>query len=357
MGLAACIQQNLAEVPLLVLDRAAAQRCGVNSHIRGGKGMKKRLKTFVWTLAVLPFLAATAGHAAQADGGFFPRTPRAAVGMAQAPVQMAQAGDPRVSQLEEQIRQLTGKIEELNFQLLQMQEQMRKVQEDNEFRFQELEKGKRSDAGGKGDRTVAEARPARDNGEASADASTDSAAVDPQIDLSSNAQLGEAPRPLGQIQFDANGNVIGGSRNDDPAQADNTTVAALPQTDDPKALYDQAYQLFLTGDYRSAEAAFRAHVDRFPNDPADPDARYWLGESLYGQGRYNQAASVFLDNHKQFPDSKKSPENLLKLGMTLAKMKDHDVACATFASVNSRYPNISAAIKERVKSERAANKC
>ena len=96
--------------------------------------------------------------------------------------------------------------------------------------------------------------------------------------------------------------------------SDNTTVAALPDTDDPKALYSQAYQLFLSGDYKGAEVAFRSHVDRFPKDPADPDARYWLGESLYGQGRYQEAASVFLDNHKQFPDSKKSPENLLKLG-------------------------------------------
>ncbi|MCB8829141.1 tol-pal system protein YbgF, partial [Escherichia coli] len=111
------------------------------------------------------------------------------------------------------------------------------------------------------------------------------------------------------------------------------------------------------GDYRNAEAAFRSHIERFPKDPSDPDARYWLGESLYGQERYQEAASVFIDNHKQFPDSKKSPENLLKLGMTLAKMKDHDVACATFATVSSRYPSLSVALKERVKNERAANKC
>lgn len=326
----------------------------------------------VLAMMVLPFLATGSSHAAGLDGGFFPRTPKADIVSGDAPVLMAQAGDPRVSQLEEQIRQLTGKIEELNFQLLQMQEQMRKVQEDNEFRFQELEKGKRSDAGGKSDRNVASATHSRTPGEASTDASaatnqsgsmtssdtTDSAAIDPQIDTSNSPQLGEPPRDLGQIEFDANGNVIGGTTNDNPGMSrDNTTVAALPQTDDPKALYSQAYQLFLSGDYKSAEVAFRSHVDRFPKDPADPDARYWLGESLYGQGRYQEAASVFLDNHKQFPDSKKSPENLLKLGMTLAKMRDHEVACATFASVSSRYPNISAAIKERVKNERAANKC
>ena len=63
----------------------------------------------------------------------------------EAPVVLAQASDPRITQLEEEIRKLSGTVEELNFQVLQMQEQMRKMQEDNEFRFQELEK--RGDAG------------------------------------------------------------------------------------------------------------------------------------------------------------------------------------------------------------------
>jgi TolA-binding protein len=68
-----------------------------------------------------------------------------------APVILAQSGDPlfRIGQLEEQVRGLNGRIEELGFQLLQMQEQMRQMQEDNEFRFQELEKtgNQRGDAG------------------------------------------------------------------------------------------------------------------------------------------------------------------------------------------------------------------
>lgn len=45
-----------------------------------------------------------------------------------------------MQQLEEQLRQLNGRIEEMSFQLLQMQETIRKQQEDNEFRFQQLEK-------------------------------------------------------------------------------------------------------------------------------------------------------------------------------------------------------------------------
>src|SRR6218665_1095302 len=66
----------------------------------------------------------------------------------QAPVILAQSNDAvRNQQLQEELRQLNGRIEEMSYQLLQMQEQMRKTQKDNEFRFQELEKKKRSDLG------------------------------------------------------------------------------------------------------------------------------------------------------------------------------------------------------------------
>jgi TolA-binding protein len=61
----------------------------------------------------------------------------------QAPVVLAQSSDAemQVQQLQEQVRALNGKIEDMSYQLLQMQEQLRKAQEDNEFRFQQLEKG------------------------------------------------------------------------------------------------------------------------------------------------------------------------------------------------------------------------
>lgn len=361
--------------------------------------MSKNLRKIALGLMVLPFLAVTVVQASSSGGGarvpdfaiaadpglpvIVPQADVARGSSGQyAPIQMAQASDPRVSQLEEQIRQLTGKIEELNFQILQMQEQMRKVQEDNEFRFEELEKNKRSDAGGKQDRTVAEAPSTSTTQEASQDASStadagtsvapaadpnaagaDAVAVDPQIIDPNAATTGMPPQTLGTIRFDANGNVIGetqvdpGSQSSLPTSSDGQVIAALPQTNDPKELYQEAYQLLLSGDYRASEAAFRSHIDRFPNDEASPDARFWLGESLYGQGRYQEAASVFLDAHRDFPESRKSAENLLKLGMTMAKMNDREVACATLASVPKRYPNASVATLDRVKHERASNKC
>lgn len=294
----------------------------------------------------------------------------------------AQANDQRVIQLQEQVRNLTGKLEELNFQILQMQEQMRKIQEDNEFRFEELEKKKKADAGsdasintaaadsaavasdndsaGKELRDSASASADNDNAEqnvavsqpsqdATANNSADSVATGQQTQITVASQ---APRALGSIRFDASGNVIGGSLSEEPAQP-----VALPQTDNPNELYNAAYQYILAGDYRSAEAGFRAHIERYPADPMTSDARYWLGEALYGQERYAESATVFIDMQRDYPDSKRGAENMLKLGMAMAKLNDREVACATFAKVATRFPSAAPVVLKRVEEERKLNHC
>ena len=322
--------------------------------------MKKAIKKLALTVSLLPLFG-------MAFGGT---------------TAFAQANDQRVIQLQEQVRNLTGKLEEMNFQILQMQEQMRKIQEDNEFRFEELEKKKKADAGSDasintaaadsaavgsadetGDKeprhtTAADAgndnvaqdntdlQPAQD---ATADNSADSVATGQQTQITVASQ---APRALGSIRFDASGNVIGGSLTEEPAQP-----VALPQTDNPNELYNAAYQYILAGDYRSAEVGFRAHIDRYPADPMTSDARYWLGEALYGQERYAESATVFIDMQRDYPDSKRGAENMLKLGMAMAKLNDREVACATFAKVGSRFPSAAPAILKRVDEERKLNHC
>ncbi|MGQ5719399.1 tol-pal system protein YbgF [Pseudochrobactrum asaccharolyticum] len=322
--------------------------------------MKKAIKKLALTVSLLPLFG-------MAFGGT---------------TAFAQANDQRVIQLQEQVRNLTGKLEEMNFQILQMQEQMRKIQEDNEFRFEELEKKKKADAGsdasintaaadsaavGSADETgdkeprrTAAADAGNDNvaqdntdlqpaQDATADNSADSVATGQQTQITVASQ---APRALGSIRFDASGNVIGGSLTEEPAQP-----VALPQTDNPNELYNAAYQYILAGDYRSAEAGFRAHIDRYPADPMTSDARYWLGEALYGQERYAESATIFIDMQRDYPDSKRGAENMLKLGMAMAKLNDREVACATFAKVGSRFPSAAPAILKRVDEERKLNHC
>jgi len=273
--------------------------------------------------------------------------------------QLAQASDPRVVGLEEQIRQLNGRVEEMNFQILQMQEQMRKMQEDVDFRLQELEQ-KKSDAGG----VAPSAEPRRSVAEAPRETTLPSpTAPSPSIAQAPAAGPGAPEKPLGSIVFDKDGNVVGGTLDPDAvneaqADTDGATVAAVsPSSSDPQELYRNSYEAILSGDYGTAEAGFRQHIEKFPSDAQTADARYWLGESLLGQQRYRDAAEVFVDANRSYPNARKSPDMLLKLGVSLSALNQRDVACATFTKINQRYPNSSSSFKERVKQERALAGC
>ncbi len=289
--------------------------------------------------------------------------------------QVAQASDPRVVGLEEQIRTLNGTVEELNFQILQLQEQLRKMQEDNEYRFQELEK--KSQAGGKSNRAVAGAKtdatgtglPAPGSVE-DVIASDNTGATTAPGTADKNSTLGEPAQTFGTITVDKDGNVRsvetgGGTTAATPPAASGgattgnggSIVAALPPTDDPEELYRNSYQFILSGDYATAESGFRDHISRFPQNERAADVRFWLGEALLGQKKYRDAAETFLAASKQYPKSKKAPDMLLKLGISLVGLNQREVACATFGEVGKRYPNASGALKERVKQEQALAAC
>ncbi|MBZ9675594.1 tol-pal system protein YbgF [Mesorhizobium sp. ES1-1] len=300
-------------------------------------------------------------------------------------LQMAQSDGAAVTSLEEQLRQMNGKIEELNFQVLQMQEQIRKQQEDNEFRFQQLEGGtqggqpqKKSDATTDTNTDVAAAPPSQAPADAASSGGKTVEDVIVESPVGDPGKLipgaGAPEKTFGTITVDKNGNVIDAGGNTQaaaPAQdsapapqapakagkSDGTVVAALPATNDPEELYRNSYQFILSGDYSTAEKGFRDHISRFPKNAKAADAHYWLGESLLGQQKYRDAAETFLAASKDYPKAKKAPDMLLKLGVSLVGLKQHDVACATFSEVGKRYPDISGALKERIKQEKALAAC
>jgi tol-pal system protein YbgF len=281
------------------------------------------------------------------------------------PVVLAQAAEPQINDLQEQVRQLNGKVEELNFQIIQMQDQMRKQQQDNEYRFQQLEK-KRTDAGADAGTDVARDARSGDAGgqdvKSIIDTSGDASGKGARSDDQGGDKLGAPPKNFGTIKFDAKGRPVGetvapGAASSGSAKQDATVVAALPATDDPEELYRNSYQLILSGDYKAAETGFREHIKRYPNDPRAADAHFWLGEALLGQDRYRDAAQIFLDANKTYPKSKKAPDMLLKLGVSLSAMNQREVACGTYHSIGERYPRASAALKDRVKQEEALAGC
>ncbi len=309
------------------------------------------MKTFIFAAMaamVFQFPATGSSDAAGLDRGWH------SAGGNHANIILAQASDLRVIQLEEQVRQLTGRIEELNFLLLQMQEQVRRMQEDNDFRFQQLEDADRPADPERKSEAPAEKRNLADN-------------------ANDAGNTGAPPRQLGEIVIGSDG-AIKGATLDQPMDLragstsvvangtpdktpDETIVASLPSTSDPEELYSNSYEFILSGDYRTAEAGFRQHIDRFPDDERSADAHYWLGEAILSQQRPAEAAEVFLAANRDFPRARKAPDTLLKLGMSLAALGQREVACATFKEISVRYPSASDLLKGRVLQEQAIAGC
>ena len=284
----------------------------------------------------------------------------------QAPVINVQNSDAevRLQQLEDQMRQLNGRVEEMSYQLLQMQEQIRKTQEDNEFRFQQLEKrGGSAPAASNAPMKKSEADvPAQGAGNrqddiASVISDSGSNGVSPQ----QGSGTGKPPSQLGSIQFDQSGKQVGSALTPanngsgaPPSASSGAQTASLGNEGDQ---YKAAYGHVLSGDYSVAEQEFRQYLDSYPSSARAADANFWLGEALYSQGKYNDAAKTFLNAHQKYSGSEKAPEMLLKLGMSLAALDNKDTACATLREVTKRYPKASKAVTGKVASEEKRLAC
>ncbi|PDT31847.1 tol-pal system protein YbgF [Rhizobium sp. L9] len=287
----------------------------------------------------------------------------------QPPVVKVQSGDAeiRVQQLEEQMRQLNGRIEEMSFQLLQMQETIRKQQEDNEFRFQQLEKtGSGGGAKAPVKKSETDAAPAASGSDdvARVIQAPQGAETAPSTDVPANTGLGQPPKQLGSIEFDQNGNAIGGSVDEKATIGSGPVPTANSGTPQQTASlggeadqYKSAYGHVLSGDYGTAEQEFNQYIARYPSSARAADANFWLGEALYSQGKYNEAAKTFLNAHQKYGSSEKAPEMLLKLGMSLAALDNKETACATLREVSKRYPKASRAVISKVASEQKRLAC
>lgn len=315
-------------------------------------------------------LAALAGLHAPAFSQplFATRGAPAAVGSSQ-PVILAQSGDAsvRIQQLEEQIRQLNGRVEEMSFQLLQMQEQIRKAQEDNEYRFQELEKSDNSiGKAGQNPATTAgddvariiEQPPA--GGASSAQQQGGTVTVQPGT-TTNGGRAAPGETVLGSINLDSKGMPVGGSLNEGannsagaPVAADPSRTAGLTSEGD---VYQAAYNHILAGDYALAERGFEDYIQAHPSGGKAADANFWLGEAQYSQGKFSESAKTFLNAHQAFGKSPRAPEMLLKLGMSLAQLDNNETACATFREVTKRYPAAPRAVLTKVASEQKRLRC
>ena len=110
-----------------------------------------------------------------------------------------------------------------------------------------------------------------------------------------------------------------------------------------KASYNSAYELIRNKKFEDAQTAFRAFVQRFPNNSLTGNAHYWLGELALVLGNQGEALVQFKTVQDSFAGHSKVPDAVYKLGIVNDQLGNQSVAREFFQKVIQQYPDSNSA--------------
>lgn len=131
-------------------------------------------------------------------------------------------------------------------------------------------------------------------------------------------------------------------------QAERTAARPAPESEpapvrpgplDPEALYQQAYDDYLRGNYDLAIASFEEYLQNFPNTELSDNATYWIGESYYRQQKFRQAIDQFEQVLRRYPRSEKAPGALLKKGYAHLELGERSQGIVQLQYVIREHPS------------------
>lgn len=179
-------------------------------------------------------------------------------------------------------------------------------------------------------------------------------AASPESAASPAAKPGSLPSPAGSQTV----SLAGASESVPPAPLPDVrestpatptppaTPAAAPARSEQNA-YDAALQLYRTGRFPEAEAAFQAFLEVYPDSRLTPNALYWKGETFYSRGQHTEAIFAFKDVQTRFPRHPKTPDSLLKTAMAYQRLGDAANASLHLAALYEDWPKSEAAQRAR----------
>ena len=135
------------------------------------------------------------------------------------------------------------------------------------------------------------------------------------------------------------------------------TIAASELPGEAGPLFAAAKSRLLQFDYAGAEAAFRAFLTRFSDDPQAGEAQYWLAEALYQQEAYGESGQAYTTMIRQYPEDPRAPEALAKLARTMRLVGDLEKACNALDILPQRYPDASGVTRNLAAGERVRSGC
>ncbi len=122
---------------------------------------------------------------------------------------------------------------------------------------------------------------------------------------------------------------------------------AAPELSAEQRSYDNALDLFKSGNYGAAVTGFAGFVRAYPKSPLAPSAQYWIGNAHYAQRDYRAAITSQRQLIAAYPDSQKVPDALLNIATSQIELGDTAPARRTLEEIVAKYPQSEAAAKAR----------
>ena len=110
-----------------------------------------------------------------------------------------------------------------------------------------------------------------------------------------------------------------------------------------QSAYANAENLFRSGDYKGASAAFTAFLQRYPDSAYAPSAQYWIGNAQYAQKDYRNAIASQQAVIKKYPDNPRAADAMLNIASSQMELKDRAAAKKALEGLVWKYPNSPAA--------------
>ncbi len=242
----------------------------------------------------------------------------------------------RLDQLQEEVQTLRGLVEEQQHLIQQMRQQQKDQYLDLDRRLQQLagaQTGATVHTPVAGMQPAAMPRPVQQT--APVRSSPQPVAADAAVPATPAPVTTAAPAVRESLPPPAETVALGA--------AGTATAQALPDPEQERQAYEDAFRDLKDGHYADAAKKFEAFVQRWPASDYADNAQYWLGESYYVTRNYRIALDAFQQLVQRYPDSSKLPDALLKIGYTYFELKDWDQARNTLKQVSERYPGTTVA--------------
>jgi tol-pal system protein YbgF len=135
------------------------------------------------------------------------------------------------------------------------------------------------------------------------------------------------------------------------AESPPTSAGATIAVKEPNPFYQEAMEIFRSGDYELAAPLFEDFVEAFPENDLSDNALYWAGECKYTKKKFSEAILRFKRVVEEYPTGSKVPDALLKIGFAYISLGDMESAETYLKRVIAQYPFSSAGAKaeERLK--------